>query len=99
MFSQCQEFELCVQTELITLSKQAYEKILDIQKTPDLQERVNFLKVMIIPHHFKHFHYKCQVCLVYMILFIYLISKLLHLYADFLLHRVFQHFTGCQNKA
>lgn len=60
MFSQSQEFELCVQTELITLSKQAYEKILDIQKTPDLQERINFLKVVIIPHHFKHFHYKCQ---------------------------------------
>jgi hypothetical protein len=61
MFSQCQEFELYVQTELITLSKQAYEKILDIQKTPDLQERVNFLKVMIIPHHFQHFHHKCQI--------------------------------------
>jgi hypothetical protein len=59
MLSQCQEFELCVQTELITLSKEAYEKLLDIQKTLDLQERVNFLKVTIIPHHFKHFHYKC----------------------------------------
>ncbi|KAH8969899.1 hypothetical protein BDL97_02G057800 [Sphagnum fallax] len=36
----------CERTELITLSKEAYEKLLDIQKTLDLQERVNFLKVV-----------------------------------------------------
>lgn len=33
------------QTELITLGKRTYEKVLDIKKTPELRERYAFLKV------------------------------------------------------
>jgi hypothetical protein len=35
------------QTELLMLSKQDYDNILMIQKTPELKERVRFLKVFL----------------------------------------------------
>jgi hypothetical protein len=37
------------QTELLMLSKQDYDNILMIQKTPELKERVRFLKVFLQP--------------------------------------------------
>jgi hypothetical protein len=37
------------QTELLMLSKQDYDNILMIQKTPELKERVQFLKVFFQP--------------------------------------------------
>lgn len=41
------------QTELITLDKRTYEKVLDIKKTPELRERYAFLKVnkLMVVHH------------------------------------------------
>ena len=58
-----------IQTELLSLAKKDYDSILKIQKTSELQERVQFLKVYA--HSWSFFWGQCSSIWLYLLLTTY----------------------------